>query len=99
MSVYTVSYYLREHSHSCGCGDHEHSHSRDDYEICARIKTLGAWANFMPNSFLVKTDLNSEEILLKLKEYIEDNDLLFVNKVNKDDVASLAPGVVEWINK
>lgn len=99
MLVYTISYYLKEDSHNCDCTDHNHSHQRDDYEIITRIKALGPWAHFMPNSFLVKTDLNSNEILSYLKKYVEDKDIIFVNNVNKEDVASSTSGVIEWINK
>ncbi|KMT21978.1 hypothetical protein [Clostridium cylindrosporum] len=102
MSIYAITYYLKEESHSCGCEDHDHDHhhhGRDDYEITSHIKTLGTWAHFMPTSFLVRTELSSNEILAKLKDCVESNDLIFVTKVDKDDVASLTPGVVEWINK
>ena len=100
MTIYAITYHLKEDSHSCGCGDDHHHHhdTRDDYAITGNIKALGAWAHFMPTSFLVKTDLSAEDILAKLKEFIEEKDLLFVTEVTKDNVASLTPGVVEWIN-
>ena len=104
MNTYLITYYLKEESHSCGCenhGDHDHHHhhheERDDYEVTAHIKTLGAWAHLMPTSFLVKTDKNSEEIVSFLKDFLEEKDMIFVNKVDKEDLASLTPGVVEWI--
>ena len=104
MSVYAITYYLIENSHSCGCGDEHHNHDhhhheRDDYEITAHIKALGPWAEFMPSSYLVRTSLSAEEILSNLKDSVEDKDLIFVTKVDKNDVASLTPGVVEWINR
>lgn len=101
MSIYTITYYLKEESHSCGCGDsHEHHHHhRDDYAITGNIKALGSWAHFMPTSFLVKTDLSANEILEKLKEFVEEDDAIFVTKVDKENVASLTPGVIDWINK
>jgi hypothetical protein len=101
MSVYAITYYLIEDSHSCGCEghDHDHHHERDDYEITAHIKALGSWAEFMPSSFLVKTSLTAQEILANLKDSVEAKDLIFVTKVDKDDVASLTSGVVEWINR
>lgn len=110
MSVYAITYYLNEETHSCGCGEHDHDHDhnhdhehhhevRDDYEIVGNIKTLGSWACFMPDSYLVKTDLTASEISTKLKSFLEPKDLLFVTKVDKDDVASLTPGVVDWIKK
>ena len=106
MNTYLITYYLKEESHSCGCenhGDHDHHHhhheERDDYEVTAHIKTLGAWAHLMPTSFLVKTDKNSEEIVSFLKDFLEEKDMIFVNKVDKEDLASLTPGAVEWIRQ
>ena len=106
MNTYLITYYLKEESHSCGCenhGDHDHHHhhheERDDYEVTAHIKTLGAWAHLMPTSFLVKTDKNSEEIVSFLKDFLEEKDMIFVNKIDKEDLASLTPGVVEWIRQ
>ena len=108
MNIYLITYYLKEESHSCGCGcedhgDHDHHHhhheERDDYEVTAHIKTLGAWAHLMPTSFLVKTDKNSEEIVSFLKDFLEERDMIFVNKIDKEDLASLTPGVVEWIRQ
>ena len=94
MNTYLITYYLKEESHSCGCenhGDHDHHHhhheERDDYEVTAHIKTLGAWAHLMPTSFLVKTDKNSEEIVSFLKDFLEEKDMIFVNKVDKEDLA------------
>lgn len=85
-----------EHGDGCGCG-HDHSNTRDDYDIVATIKTLGSWANFMPDSYLVKSEFKAEEIASKIKSVLLPGDLLFVTKVDKEDVASLTPGVVEWI--
>ena len=106
MNTYLITYYLKEESYSCGCenhGDHDHHHhhheERDDYEVTAHIKTLGAWAHLMPTSFLVKTDKNSEEIVSFLKDFLEERDMIFVNKIDKEDLASLTPGVVEWIRQ
>ena len=105
METYAILFYLNENSHSCGCDNHEHDHDhdhhhhhRDDYDIVATIKTLGTWANFMPDSYLVKTNISANEISEKVKKFLEPNDLLFVTKVSKEDVSSLTPGVVEWIN-
>lgn len=101
METYAITFYLNENSHSCGCESHDHEHHhhhRDDYDIVATIKSLGAWANFMPDSYLVKANISANEILKKIKPFLESGDLLFVTKVCKNDVASLTPGVVDWIN-
>lgn len=104
MKVYAILYYLQEEAHSCGCGGHDHDHhhhheERDDYELVGHIKELGAWACFMPSSYLLRSDLSADEILAKLKPYVHERDLLFVNEISKDNVASLTPAVVEWINR
>ncbi len=103
METYAITFYLNEDSHTCGCEGHDpdhehHHHHRDDYDILATIKSLGAWANFMPDSYLVKTTSSAKEIAEKIQAFLESGDLLFVTKVAKDDVASLTPGVVDWIN-
>ena len=101
METYAITFYLNEHSHSCGCENHDHEHHhhhRDDYDIVSTIKSLGSWANFMPDSYLVKTDISAKDISEKIKVFLETGDLLFVTKDCKDDVASLTPGVDEWIN-
>lgn len=100
MNVYAITFYLNENSHSCGCEGHAHDHGhhhRDDYDIVATIKSLGAWANFMPDSYLVKSNFSANEISDKIKPFLEKGDLLFVTKVDKEDVSSLTPGVVDWI--
>lgn len=88
--------HTHDHGDGCGCG-HDHSNTRDDYDIVATIKTLGSWANFMPDSYLVKSEFKAEEIASKIKSVLLPGDLLFVTKVDKEDVASLTPGVVDWI--
>lgn len=85
-------------SDDCGCG-HDHGTVRDDYDVMAVIKTLGAWANFMPDSYLVKSEFTADQISEKISAVLEAKDLLFVTKVAKDDVASLTPGVVDWIRQ
>jgi len=104
MSIYAITYHLIEdsnsHNHCCESDAHDHHHhGRDDYEITNQIKTLGPWAHFMPTSFLVKTTLTAEEMLSSLKNCVEDKDMIFITKVDKDSVASLTPAVISWINK
>ena len=103
METYAITFYLNEDSHTCGCEEHDHDHEhhhdhRDDYDIVGTIKSLGAWANFMPDSYLVKTTSSAKEIAEKIQAFLETGDLLFVTKVDKENVASLTPGVVDWIN-
>lgn len=106
MSIYVISYFLREephiHSHDCGCDDHNHEEEccgRDDSRLIGEIQSLGAWAHFMPESFLLHSSLTPKEILEKLKVFVNDDDLLFISKINSDSTESLTPQVKEWILK
>lgn len=94
-----------EHSESCGCGeDHHHEHDENcgcgedpDYDLVRTIETLGKWAQFTPTGFLVISDLNSEDILEKLRPTIGARDIIFVTKVDPTDVACTIPQCKDWI--
>lgn len=93
-----------EHDENCGCEEPHHEHDedcgcggRDDSRLIGEIRSLGAWAHFMPESFLLHTSLSSEEILEKLKIFVNEDDLLFVAKINSETTESLTPQVKEWI--
>lgn len=92
-------------NHECGCGshdhdDHDHHHDiRDDYELIGSIKELGPWAHLMPTSFLLRTELSSNEILDKLKDYITSKDIIFINKIDSEDFACSIQGAVNWVNR
>lgn len=112
MSVYMVNYFLKEaaeheHDENCGCEEHDHEHEhdedcgcggRDDSRLIGEIRSLGAWAHFMPEGFLLHTSLSSAEILEKLKVFVNSDDLLFVSKIDSETTESLAPQVKEWIS-
>lgn len=106
MNTYSINYYLQEESHGCGCGceghdhDHEHTHEvRDDYEVVGTIKTFGAWASVMPDSYLVKSELSAEEMKEKIMEHLEERDILLITKIDGTDSSSSIPQAIEWINK
>lgn len=85
-------------SDDCGCG-HDHGTMRDDSDVIGVIKTLGAWANFMPDSYLVKSEFTADQISEKIGAVLAHGDLLFVTNVDKNNVSSLTPGVVDWIRQ
>ena len=92
-----------EHSDSCGCGE-DHEHCEDcgcggdpDYDLVCTIETLGKWAQFTPTGFLVVSDLNSDEILEKLRPTVDTRDIIFVTKVDPQDVACTIPQCKDWI--
>lgn len=110
MSVYIVHYFLKEEAHehdeNCGCEGHDHEHEhdedcgcggRDDSRLIGEIRSLGSWAHFMPESFLLHTSLSSAEILEKLKVFVNVDDFLFVSKIDSETTESLTPPVKEWI--
>lgn len=102
METYLITYYLKEHDHGddCGCdGEEHHHHHRDTYELHGEIKELGSWAHVMPSSFLVKTEKTAEEIVEKVKFTLEPSDMIIVTKVDKTNVASLNPALLEWVKK
>lgn len=100
MSVQLIIYYLNE-EHSCDCGC-DHNHENDhiievEDKLISEIKTLGSWGNFMPSSYLVKTEMSSDEILEKLSPILGKRDLLFVSKIDGNNSACLTPNVIDWI--
>lgn len=100
MSTYMITYFL---SDTCGCGhhhDHEHDHiESSEGNIIAKIKSLGAWANFMPEGYLVKSNISAEEIFNELQSVANKGDILFVTKVDAESCACQNPSVKEWIAK
>ncbi|MEG0404547.1 MAG: hypothetical protein RR571_09200, partial [Anaerorhabdus sp.] len=87
----TINFYLQEESKECGCGGHDHEHTheiRDDYEVVGTIKTFGAWANIMPDSYIVKSELKAEEMKAKIMVHLKSNDILLITKVDGEDSAS-----------
>jgi hypothetical protein len=104
MSVYMITYFL---SDTCGCGhdhDHEHEHNHEHVEsseanIVAKIKSVGAWAHFMPEGFLVKSILSAQEILEELETVANKGDILFVTKTDAASCACQNQAIIDWISK
>ena len=62
MSAYMITYFIsdtsghHDHDENCGCGgdhDHSHEHAHGDANLIGKIKSLGAWAQFLPEGFFV----------------------------------------------
>ena len=83
-----------EHSDDCGCGD---SHGDVDFDLVCKIESLGRWAQFTPNGFLVISDLTCDEILEELEKVTSPSDILFVSKVNPEDFACTIPPCEDWV--
>ena len=98
-----------DHSHndektSCGCNhDHEHHHDEEEIDselkITAKIRSFGAWAQVMPESFVVKSDLSAKEMYEELKSVSNAGDILLVTKIDPSEVAYENEALVEWLNK
>lgn len=93
------------HSHEkegCGCGgEHTHSHEpiHGDANLIGKIKSLGAWARFLPEGFFVKTSLTADEIFAEISSVANKGDIIFVTKVDAQTSACANPAVLEWLAK
>lgn len=106
MSTYMITYYLTD---TCGCDhdhdhDHNHEHNHDHIEssegnIIGKIKSVGAWAHFMPEGYLVKSELSAQEILDELQAVANKGDILFVTKIDAESCACQNPAVLDWISR
>ena len=91
-----------DEDHSCGCNnDHDHHEDEVDSEVKmqAKIRSFGAWAQVMPESFIVKSDLSAKEMYDELKSVSNSGDILLVSKIDPSDVAYENDTLVEWLNK
>lgn len=90
------------HDSSCGCGDnHEHHHDHEEISsevnLVAKIKSLGAWAQFMPEGFFVKTEASAEDIFDELQSVANGGDIIFVTKIDSKTSACANPTVLDWL--
>lgn len=105
MSAYMVTYFISDthgHSHDhdeeCGCDhDHPHTHLSSDANIPGKIKSLGAWAQFMPEGFFVKTSSSAKEIFNEISSVANKGDIIFVTEINAQTSACANPDVLEWL--
>lgn len=106
MSAYMITYFI---SDTCGCGcgdhhdhDHDHEHNHEHVEssennIIAKIKSLGAWAHFMPEGYIVKSTSNAQEILEEINSVSNAGDIVFVTKLDGESCACKNQAVIDWI--
>lgn len=103
MSTYMVTYFIsdthgHDHNEECGCGlEHSHTHSSGDANIIGKIKSLGAWARFMPEGFFIKTSASAEEIFNEVSSVANKGDIIFVTEINAKTSACANPDVLEWL--
>ena len=107
MSVYMITYFISDttgHSHdhgeNCGCGEnhtHSHEHKNSNVNIIGKIKSLGAWAQFLPEGFFIKTSSTAEEIFAEVNSVANKGDIIFVTKVDAKSSACANPAVLAWL--
>lgn len=90
------------HEHeNCGCGKddtHSHKNTNVDINIIGKIKSLGAWAQFMPEGFLVKTNSSAEDIFNEVNSVTNKGDIIFVTKVDAKSSACANSAVLDWLS-
>jgi len=94
-----------DHAHShekedCGCGE-DHSHSDEpvygEAHLIGKIKSLGAWAQFLPQGFFVKTTSSADEIFAEVSSVANKGDLIFVTKIDAKSSAFANQAVLDWL--
>lgn len=114
MSAFMITYFLSDtlgHAHdnqsnsheheNCDCGNddtHSHKNTNVDINIIGKIKSLGAWAQFMPEGFLVKTNLSAEDIFNEVNSVTNKGDIIFVTKVDAKSSACANSAVLDWLS-
>lgn len=88
MNIYIVNYDLK-------------SPGRDYTPLYSAIKTCGDWYHAMDSAWLVATDnLSANDIVTKIKPYIDNNDWLYVVMIDPDNEQGWLPKQVwDWIEK
>eukprot|EP00831_Metopus_contortus_P044670 TRINITY_DN35825_c0_g1_i2.p1 TRINITY_DN35825_c0_g1~~TRINITY_DN35825_c0_g1_i2.p1 ORF type:complete len:154 (-),score=24.45 TRINITY_DN35825_c0_g1_i2:237-698(-) len=99
--------YSHDYSHApneeaCTCG-HDHSHNENSEEvnrelkIRAKIRSFGAWAQVMPESFVVKSTLSTKEMYEQLTSVSISSDILLVTKIDTTDIAYTNQALIDWL--
>ena len=106
MSAYMITYFIsdtsghHDHDENCGCGgDHGHSHDhvQGDVNLIGKIKSFGAWAQFLPEGFFVKTSASADEIFAEVSSVANKGDIIFVAKIDAASSACANPAVLDWL--
>ncbi|MEG0295791.1 MAG: hypothetical protein RR620_03665 [Clostridium sp.] len=85
MSVYLIVYNQMVHDHMA------------TFKVSAKVKSFGTWANFMPGSYLVETEMNSVQMKEEIEKVIASEDFAFITKIDKDNAGCVHPGALAWI--
>lgn len=102
MSAYLITYFISDIC-GCGCGhnhndNNTHTHENSsEYKIISKIKSLGSWGHVMPEAYILKCSLSSNDILKELKSVSNSGDILFVTEVNPETASCSNEAVINWI--
>jgi len=72
---------------------------KDDSTLVEKIKTLGVWSKYFPNTILVKSELTSQQLYEKISPGFE-KDWIFIVEISKTNFWGIMPtSVWDWIKK
>lgn len=100
MKLFQITYYAAEihhHEHGESCNHDQEEHHHHHSNIPRKIQSLGSWANIMPTTLLVHTEMSASEIKLSLDEVKQDNEIFFVSEITENNAGSMHPGALAFI--
>jgi hypothetical protein len=100
-----ITYFISDtqghsHDHDENCDhseDYSHESINGDVNIVGKIKSLGAWAQFLPEGFFVKTNSSAKEIFAEVSSVANKGDIIFVTKIDANTSACANPAVLDWL--
>ncbi|WP_172558132.1 hypothetical protein [Vibrio fluvialis] len=87
MSVYSISYDLN-------------APGKKYDELYNQIKDFNGWLHLLDSTWLVSTNLTADQVFQRLTPYLDNNDSVFVSKVNANQYAGwLTQEKWDWIRQ
>jgi len=94
------------YSHSkenCNCDTANSINSNEDLQrednLIGKIKSLGAWAQFLPEGFFVKSNSSAHEIFAEISSVTNKSDIVFVTKIDPKSSACANPSILNWLTE
>lgn len=63
------------------------------------LKGQNSWWHYLPNTWLVDTELSADELYRSMKPFLEDGDHLLVTKLDAERQGWLPKKAWEWIRR